>query len=50
MLHTESRVAWIFEINAVRRDPVNIGVIAFVGMAAESRSYFHLTLLANQIK
>ncbi len=27
MLHTESRVAQLFEINAVRRDPVNIDVI-----------------------
>ena len=26
MLHTESRVARLFEINAVRRDPVNIDV------------------------
>jgi hypothetical protein len=26
MLHSESRVARIFEVNAVRRDPVNINV------------------------
>ena len=27
VLHTESRVARLFEINIVRRDPVNIGVM-----------------------
>ena len=26
-MHDESRVARLFEVNAVRRDPVNIGVM-----------------------
>ena len=31
MLHTESRVARLFEVNAVRRDPVNIAVTRLNG-------------------
>ena len=35
MLHTESRVARLFEINVVRRDPVNMDVIRLKHLSAK---------------